>query len=71
MMPRSGQDLNLGAIGGGRRRRPPAKHTPKGGLQKEEIERKLVQRKRDLDLLAIGVTKVGDVLPNGMVPARA
>eukprot|EP00975_Prorocentrum_lima_P005634 1220511-Prorocentrum_lima.AAC.1 len=53
LLPRSGQDLDLGAIGGGRRRSPPTKHTPKGGLQKEEVEREPVQRRRDLDLLTI------------------
>eukprot|EP00975_Prorocentrum_lima_P046744 9771421-Prorocentrum_lima.AAC.1 len=42
VLPRSGQQLYLGAIGDRRRRGPPPKYTPKGGLQKEEVESKPV-----------------------------
>eukprot|EP00975_Prorocentrum_lima_P024586 5167033-Prorocentrum_lima.AAC.1 len=53
MQTRSGQQLNLCAIKERRRRGPAPENTPKGGLQKEEIEGKPIQRGRNLNLLTI------------------
>eukprot|EP00975_Prorocentrum_lima_P001517 328920-Prorocentrum_lima.AAC.1 len=71
VLSRSGQQLYLGGVGEGRRRGPTPKNAPKGGLQKEQVEAKPIQRERNFNLLTIGLPEVSDVLPDGMMTAGA